>query len=91
VLSPIYLLNAIGRILSPRDGEGLIGFTFTLRGTAQDPSVSVNPLAGLAPGFLREIFRGPAPTAPGQSQDNGASGAQGEERRNPRPLTGSER
>ncbi|MEY8802856.1 DUF3971 domain-containing protein [Leisingera sp. XS_AS12] len=91
VLSPIYLLNAIGRILSPRDGEGLIGFTFTLRGTAQDPSVSVNPLAGLAPGFLREIFRGPAPSAPGQSQDNGASGAQGEQRRNPRPLTGSER
>ncbi|MBY6065760.1 DUF3971 domain-containing protein [Leisingera aquaemixtae] len=66
VISPVYLLNAIGRVLSPRDGEGLFGFTFTLRGTAADPSVAVNPLAGLAPGFLREIFRGPAPQVPGQ-------------------------
>ncbi|WP_264213707.1 YhdP family protein [Leisingera thetidis] len=68
VISPIYLVNAIGRILAPRDGEGLIGFTFTLRGTADDPAVSVNPLAGLAPGFLREIFRGPAPKLPGQQR-----------------------
>ncbi|NVK15954.1 MAG: DUF3971 domain-containing protein [Rhodobacteraceae bacterium] len=76
VISPVYLLNAIGRVLSPRDGEGLFGFTFTLRGTADDPSVTVNPLAGLAPGFLREIFRGPAPAVPG---DNRAFTADGEE------------
>lgn len=75
VISPVYLLNAIGRVLSPRDGEGLIGFTFTLRGTADNPSVSVNPLAGLAPGFLREVFRGPAPKVPG---DNRAFSADGE-------------
>ncbi|KIC19544.1 YhdP family protein [Leisingera sp. ANG-DT] len=75
VISPVYLLNAIGRVLSPRDGEGLFGFTFTLRGTADDPSVAVNPLAGLAPGFLREIFRGPAPKVPG---DNRAFSADGE-------------
>lgn len=76
VISPVYLLNAIGRVLSPRDGEGLFGFTFTLRGTAGDPSVAVNPLAGLAPGFLREIFRGPAPKVPG---DNRAFSADGQE------------
>ncbi|MEW2914343.1 AsmA-like C-terminal region-containing protein [Leisingera sp. JC11] len=76
VISPVYLLNAIGRVLSPRDGEGLFGFTFTLRGTAENPSVSVNPLAGLAPGFLREIFRGPAPKVPG---DNRAFSADGQE------------
>lgn len=75
VISPVYLLNAIGRVLSPRDGEGLFGFTFTLRGTADDPVVTVNPLAGLAPGFLREIFRGPAPAVPG---DNRAFSAEGE-------------
>lgn len=75
VISPVYLLNAIGRVLSPRDGEGLFGFTFTLRGTADDPSVSVNPLAGLAPGFLREIFRGPPPKVPG---DNRAFSVDGE-------------
>ncbi|WP_424979528.1 DUF3971 domain-containing protein [Leisingera sp. S232] len=74
VISPVYLLNAIGRVLSPRDGEGLFGFTFTLRGTANDPSVSVNPLAGLAPGFLREVFRGPAPKVPGDSRAFSADG-----------------
>ncbi len=66
VLSPIYMLNAIGRVFT-RKGEGLIGFAFTLRGTADEPQVQVNPLSGLAPGMLREIFRGPAPTVPGQA------------------------
>ncbi|WP_293572844.1 AsmA-like C-terminal region-containing protein [Phaeobacter sp.] len=65
VLSPIYILNAIGRVLT-RKGEGLIGFAFTLKGTADDPQVQVNPLSGLAPGMFREIFRGPAPTLPGE-------------------------
>lgn len=65
VLSPIYMLNAIGSLLT-RKGEGLIGFAFTLRGTADEPKVQVNPLSGLAPGMLREIFRGVAPTIPGQ-------------------------
>lgn len=66
VLSPIYMLNAIGSVFT-RKGEGLIGFAFTLRGTADDPKVQVNPLSGLAPGMFREIFRGPAPTIPGQA------------------------
>lgn len=61
VLSPVYALNAIGSVLT-RKGEGLIGFNFTLRGPASDPQVSVNPLSALAPGFLREVFRDPAPT-----------------------------
>ncbi len=65
VLSPIYALNVVGSVLT-RKGEGLIGFAFNLRGTADDPDVSVNPLSGLAPGFLREIFRREAPLAPGE-------------------------
>ncbi|WP_412072906.1 AsmA-like C-terminal region-containing protein [Tritonibacter mobilis] len=64
VLSPIYLVNAIGSVLT-RKGEGLFGFSFTVKGKAADPVVSVNPLSGIAPGFLREIFRGEAPKAPG--------------------------
>ena len=48
-----------------RKGEGLFGFSFTVKGKAADPVVSVNPLSGIAPGFLREIFRGEAPKAPG--------------------------
>ncbi len=64
VISPIYLINAIGRVVA-RKGEGLFGFAFKLKGSADDPSVSVNPLSALAPGIVRDIFRGKAPTVPG--------------------------
>ena len=56
VMSPIYLLNSVGQIFTRR-GEGLFGFTFRLRGDADDPKVSVNPLSILTPGMFREIFR----------------------------------
>ena len=64
VLSPIYLLNAIGGALTRR-GEGLVGFNFSLRGTSQDPAVTVNPLSALTPGFLREMFRRAPPQVDG--------------------------
>lgn len=64
VLSPVYMLNAIGRAFTRR-GEGLIGFNFTLRGPAEDPVVAVNPLSALTPGFLREMFRRPVPQVEG--------------------------
>ncbi|MBT8152512.1 DUF3971 domain-containing protein [Epibacterium ulvae] len=67
VLSPIYLVNVVGSVLT-RKGEGLIGFAFNLKGAADDPKVTVNPLSGLAPGFLREIFRRQSPTIPGEEQ-----------------------
>ncbi|MEO0655176.1 MAG: AsmA-like C-terminal region-containing protein, partial [Pseudomonadota bacterium] len=60
VISPIYLLNAVGQVLTRR-GEGLFGFTFRVTGDADDPRVSVNPLSILAPGMLREILRGAPP------------------------------
>ncbi|MCH2095737.1 MAG: DUF3971 domain-containing protein [Rhodobacteraceae bacterium] len=59
-LSPLFLLNGIGSILT-RKGEGLFAFGFTLGGTADAPKVSVNPLSVLTPGMFREIFRRPAP------------------------------
>jgi hypothetical protein len=61
VLSPFYLVNGIGAILT-RPGEGLLGFNFTLSGDPNDPAVGVNPLSVLTPGMLRELFRRPAPT-----------------------------
>jgi AsmA-like C-terminal region len=64
VLSPFYLVNSIGRIFSPREGEGLVGFNFTLKGPFADPEVEINPLSILTPGAFREIFRRPPPTAP---------------------------
>lgn len=62
VLSPVYLINGIGAVLT-RKGEGLLGFSYKLTGSSQDPSVQVNPLSVLAPGMLRDVFRGPAPVS----------------------------
>ena len=60
VISPLYLINGIGAILT-RPGEGLFGFNFTLRGPAEQVQVGVNPLSVLTPGMFREIFRRPVP------------------------------
>lgn len=60
---PIYHINSvissiplIGDILTGGEGGGLFAFTYTIRGSFADPSVSVNPLSVLAPGFLRRLF-----------------------------------
>ncbi|MDZ4136594.1 MAG: DUF3971 domain-containing protein, partial [Paracoccaceae bacterium] len=60
VISPIYLLNGIGAFLTRR-GEGLFGFNYAVKGTAANPSVSVNPLSIFTPGMFREIFRSSPP------------------------------
>jgi hypothetical protein len=56
VVSPIYLLNGIGAILTRR-GEGLFGFNYRVRGSRDRVAVSVNPLSILTPGMFRELFR----------------------------------
>ena len=65
VIVPAYGLNSlfgripiIGTLLSGGKGKGLIGFAYRVKGTLDEPTVSVNPLSGLAPGFLRGIFEG---------------------------------
>jgi hypothetical protein len=63
VITPVYLLNGIGSLLT-RKGEGVLGFNYSLGGAAKAPQVSVNPLSVLAPGALRNIFRGPQTFAP---------------------------
>ncbi|MEW9918573.1 AsmA-like C-terminal region-containing protein [Marimonas sp. MJW-29] len=63
VISPVYLLNAIGALFT-RKGEGLIGFNYSLTGPARAPNVSVNPLSALTPAMFREIFRAPPPELP---------------------------
>ena len=60
VVSPLYLVNQIGGILT-RQGEGLVGFNYTLKGSAANPKVNVNPLSLLTPGMFRELFRRPPP------------------------------
>ncbi|KEP69323.1 hypothetical protein DL1_04535 [Thioclava dalianensis] len=60
VISPFYLINGIGQLFSKK-GEGLFGFSYSLRGPASAPKVSVNPLSILAPGAARELFRAAPP------------------------------
>ncbi|KEO59302.1 hypothetical protein [Thioclava indica] len=60
VISPFYLINGIGQIFAKK-GEGLFGFSYSLRGSATQPKVSINPLSVLAPGASRELFRSAPP------------------------------
>jgi hypothetical protein len=68
---PAYSINKVlgsipllGPILTGGEGEGLLAVTYAVRGSIDDPQVSVNPLAVLAPGFLRSIFSAPGAEAP---------------------------
>ena len=64
VVSPFYIVNGVGQIISSRLGEGLFGITFTMRGDPDAPEVGFNPLSILTPGALREIWRRQAPDLP---------------------------
>ncbi len=46
-----------GPILVSREGEGVFAFTYGIAGPTDGPTVFVNPLSGLAPGFLRRVFQ----------------------------------
>jgi hypothetical protein len=63
VIVPAYAINSavgkiplIGDLLTGGKGGGLIAFSYSLKGPSSDPSVSVNPLSALTPGFLRGLF-----------------------------------
>jgi hypothetical protein len=62
-LVPAYTVNSVlgkvpllGPLIVGREGEGIFGFTYAVKGNIDDPSVIVNPLSAIAPGFLRRIF-----------------------------------
>jgi hypothetical protein len=71
---PAYSVNSVlgnipvlGAILAGPEGGGVFAANYRMRGSLDDPAVSVNPLATLAPGILRNIFNifdTPAKTAP---------------------------
>jgi hypothetical protein len=56
-------IPVVGDILVSKKGEGIFGVTYSVRGDADEPNVSVNPLAMLTPGIFRRIFEGRMPTA----------------------------
>lgn len=61
---PAYTINSvlgnvplIGQILTGGDkGSGVFAATFKASGAVEDPRITVNPVAALAPGFLRNLF-----------------------------------
>ncbi len=60
---PAYFFNSllgniplIGRLFAAEEGGGLFAVNYSVSGPLSDPSVSVNPLSAVTPGFLRGIF-----------------------------------
>ncbi|MGE0254146.1 MAG: AsmA-like C-terminal domain-containing protein [Alphaproteobacteria bacterium] len=63
-IAPVRTLNAllgnipiIGTLLTG-GGEGIFAWTWSAKGTVDDPDFSVNPLSVLTPGFTRRIIEG---------------------------------
>ena len=64
-LLPSYGVNSIlgsvpvlGELFTSRQGEGVIGVTFSVSGLFSETRVTANPLSALAPGVFRRIFEG---------------------------------
>jgi hypothetical protein len=60
---PAYFFNSmlgqlpvVGKLFSPEKGGGVFAARFGVQGPIDDPSVSINPISALTPGFLRDIF-----------------------------------
>jgi hypothetical protein len=77
-VAPLYGINGLlgsipvlGDVFVSKKGEGLFGITYTMQGSIDDPKLSTNPLSVLAPGILRRIFEGTAPTAPPPASGHG--------------------
>ena len=79
---PVFAINNLfaqipvfGVFLGGRSNEGLLAITFRISGLASSPTLSINPLSAIAPGFLRNIFGaldGSAPL-PGAGSQNAPS------------------
>lgn len=61
---PVFGLNAapgrlpnVGKLFSPEKGGGVLAATFTVKGDAGNPDLSVNPFAMLLPGVMRELAK----------------------------------
>lgn len=60
---PLFELNnafqqipILGPLLGGREGEGLIGVTFAVRGDLDNPQFAINPASILVPGAFRSLF-----------------------------------
>ena len=60
---PAYTLNSVlgkipilGTILTGKDRSGIFAATYRIKGQLEKPKITVNPLAALAPGLLRNLI-----------------------------------
>jgi len=67
---PLFGINSVlgaipvlGNVLVSKPGEGVFGMTYSIKGNADQPDLSINPLSVLTPGIFRRIFEGKMPTA----------------------------
>lgn len=63
VVVPSYGINSmlgnlpvLGQLFVSREGEGVVGMTYSINGPVAEPRVGVNPLSALTPGIFRRIF-----------------------------------
>lgn len=84
---PLYGLNSalgsipiLGKVLVGRQGEGVVGITFAIKGKLDEPTVLVNPMSVMTPGIFRQIFeftgsaadQPPPPPSPSSFMEPGA-------------------
>ncbi|HEU4476413.1 MAG TPA: AsmA-like C-terminal domain-containing protein [Methyloceanibacter sp.] len=76
---PLYGLNSalgsipiLGRVLVGRQGEGVVGITFAIKGKLDAPQVLVNPMSVMTPGIFRQIFEFTG-SVPDQTSPSGPS------------------
>ena len=50
-------IPVIGGLFSAERGGGLVAVNYGYRGPLANPTVAVNPLSALTPGFLRGLFK----------------------------------
>ena len=55
------IIPLLGDLLVGGEGQGLFAATYRVKGPTDNLDVGVNPLAVLAPGFLRNLFFLPQP------------------------------
>ena len=72
---PAYFFNSmlgqlplVGKLFSPETGGGVFAARFALEGPIDDPSVSINPISALTPGFLRGKFSASSTARAGRRQ-----------------------
>ena len=76
VNSVLGALPVIGDLFVSRQGEGMFAPTYSVRGTFSRARISINPIAALTPGVLRQIFENPSVPPPGVDPEPAKSQAQ---------------